>query len=68
MNWTLEAAPNRVKSRPVYALLNGLRLTKRKGGISAGEFAMLAFQLIGWALIVLFFAAMVGGHQRATNR
>jgi hypothetical protein len=29
---------------------------------------MVAFQLIGWVLILLFFGAMVGGHQRAPYR
>jgi len=30
--------------------------------------AMLAFQVIGWVLIALFFTAMVGGHRSITNR
>jgi hypothetical protein len=29
---------------------------------------MLEFQLIGWVLIVLFFAAMVGSHRRTVDR
>jgi hypothetical protein len=29
---------------------------------------MLAFQIIGWALILLFFGAMIGGHQRVPHR
>jgi hypothetical protein len=29
---------------------------------------MFEFQLIGWVLIVLFFAAMVGSHQRTVDR
>jgi hypothetical protein len=29
---------------------------------------MFEFQLIGWALIVLFFAAMVGSHKRTVGR
>jgi hypothetical protein len=28
---------------------------------------MLEFQLIGWVLIVLFFAAMVGNHRRTVG-
>jgi D-alanyl-lipoteichoic acid acyltransferase DltB (MBOAT superfamily) len=28
---------------------------------------MLAFQLIGWVLIALFFGAMIGCHQRPVN-
>ena len=67
MNWTLEAAPGRVKSRAVYTTLYGHRLTKRKGGTALGELAMLAFQIIGWVLIVLFFAAMVGNHRRTVG-
>jgi hypothetical protein len=29
---------------------------------------MLSFQLIGWVLILLFFAAMVGGHKGVADR
>jgi hypothetical protein len=29
---------------------------------------VLAFQIIGWVLIVLFFGAMVGGHRSVANR
>jgi hypothetical protein len=29
---------------------------------------MLAFQVIGWVLILLFFAAMIGSHQRVPHR
>jgi len=29
---------------------------------------MLAFQLIGWALILLFFGAMIGSHERVPDR
>jgi hypothetical protein len=29
---------------------------------------MLAFQLIGWVLIALFFGAMIGCHQRPAKR
>jgi hypothetical protein len=29
---------------------------------------MLAFQLIGWVLILLFFGAMIGGHKSVTDR
>jgi hypothetical protein len=33
-----------------------------------GEIVVLEFQVLGWVLIVLFFAAMVGGHRSVTNR
>jgi hypothetical protein len=29
---------------------------------------MLAFQIIGWVLILLFFSAMIGGHHGVPNR
>jgi len=29
---------------------------------------MLAFQIIGWVLILLFFGAMIGGHHGVSNR
>jgi hypothetical protein len=34
----------------------------------SGETAVLAFQVIGWVLIGLFFAAMIGGHRGVANR
>lgn len=36
--------------------------------VAVGEIPMLAFQLIGWALILLFFGAMIGSHQRVPDR
>ncbi len=29
--------------------------------------AVIAFQLVGWVLIVLFFGAMIGGHKSAPD-
>jgi hypothetical protein len=29
---------------------------------------MLSFQLIGWVLILLFFGAMIGGHEGVADR
>jgi hypothetical protein len=61
----------RVKSRAIYALLNsGCYPTRpgRRGMVAVGGIPMLAFQLIGWALILLFFGAMIGSHQRVPDR
>jgi hypothetical protein len=42
--------------------------TSREPNACLGETAVLAFQVIGWVLIGLFFAAMIGGHRGVANR
>jgi hypothetical protein len=61
----------RVKSRSIYTVLNGGcypdRLRRKKARSRRGM-PMLAFQVIGWVLILLFFGAMIGSHQRVPDR
>src|SRR6476660_8000752 len=44
------------------------RPTETKKARSRGGMPMLAFQVIGWVLILLFFGAMIGSHQRVPDR
>jgi len=60
----------RVKSRRIYTALNdGWYLTQPgdKARSRRGT-PMLAFQIIGWVLILLFFGAMIGSHHGVANR
>jgi hypothetical protein len=72
---TLSAAPVRVKSRQVYGIIFRefepeliSRRPIRTKGISQGANTMLAFQLVGLALVVLFLGPMVSGKQRIIGR
>jgi hypothetical protein len=60
----------RVKSRCIYTVLNGgwyPRERETRHGRGRGT-PMLAFQIIGWVLILLFFGAMIGSHHGVPNR
>ena len=50
--------PNRVNQRPI----------KTKGIVATDEIPMLTFQLIGLALVALFFGAIVSGKQKIVDR
>ena len=62
------AVPKGVKSRRIYVPLKSDCYPRDPNARSQGETAVIEFQIIGWALIVLFFTAMVGGDRNVTDR